>query len=91
MRQGADRERRGQVLATAVGHGGQRRQGWGGGSRWAPASHSEGDPLRGDGVDLGGDRAAGGPREGQGRGGQMITIQLFTTTAQGGDRKKMNG
>lgn len=37
-------------------------------------------------MDLGGHGAAGGAREGQGRGGQTITIQLFTTT--GGRRRK---
>lgn len=79
-RHGARREGRGQVLATAVGHGGQRWQGRGGGSRRAPTSHSQGDPLRGDGVDLRGHGAAGGAREGQGGGGQAIAIQLSRLT-----------
>ena len=74
---GTDGEGRGQVLATAVGHGGQRWQGRGGGGGRAPPSHSQGDPLGGDSVDLGGHGAAGGAREGQGGGGQAVTIQLF--------------
>lgn len=76
----ARREGRGQVLATAVGHGGQRWQGRGGRGRRAPASHSQGDPLRGDGVDLRGHGSAGGAREGQGGGGQAIAIQLARLT-----------
>lgn len=80
VRHGAGGVGRGQVLAAAVGHGGQRWQGRGGGSRRAPSSHSQGDPLRGDSVDLRGHGAAGGAREGQGGGGQTVTIQLLRAT-----------
>lgn len=49
----AGRVRWGQVLAPAVGHGGQRGQGGCRGCGRAPTSHRQGDPLRRDGVDLG--------------------------------------
>ena len=76
----AGREGWGKVLAAAVGHGGQRWQGRGAGGWRAPTSHSQGDPLRGDSVDLRGHGAAWGTREGQGGGGQTITIQLSRAT-----------
>lgn len=75
-RHGAGRVGRGEVLPTAVRHGGQRWQGRGGRSGRTPTSHGQGDPLRGDSVDFGGHGAARGAREGQGGGGQAITIQL---------------
>lgn len=76
-RHGARRVGRGQVLAAAVGHGGQRRERRSGGGGRAPASHGQGDPLGGDGVDLRGHGAARGAREGQWGGGQAIAIELF--------------
>lgn len=95
MRHGAGREGRGQVLAAAVGHGGQRRQGRGGSGGRAPSSYSQGDPLRGDSVDLGGHGAAGGAREGQGGGGQAITVQLSRATGtweeEDGNKEKKRG
>lgn len=101
MRHGAGGVGRGQVLAAAIGHSGQRWQGRGGGGRRAPSSHSQGDPLRGDSVDLGGHGAAGGARKGQGGGGQTITIQLLRATGtweemeakrrRGDERKKRKG
>lgn len=66
-----------QIFATAVGHCGQRREGGCGSGGRATASHSQGDPLRGDGVDLWGHGAAMGAREGQGGGCQAIAIQLY--------------
>lgn len=66
-----------EVLAAAVGHGGQWREGRSGGSGRAPASHGQGDPLRGDGVDLRGHGAARWAREGQRGGCQAIAIELF--------------
>jgi len=86
----ADGVGRGQVLAAAVRHGGQRRQGRGGGGGGAPPPHGQGDPLGGDGVDLGGHGAAGGAGEGQRGGGQTVTIQLLKSNGKrwGDERRK---
>lgn len=77
-----------EVLPAAVGHGGQRRERGRGGSRGAPAPNCQGDPLGGDGVDFGGDRAARGAGEGQRGSGQAVAVELFW---RGGDGVKEEG